>query len=283
MIFRLIYWLFFASIAQAVTACATAPLQAKTVVERPPQVARSQVIEAVPFIEQQTAQCGPTTLAMVLDYYGTQSHLDILLVNLTSQILTQSKNGSLQSNMIGGARRQGMTAITLKGFSDLLREVDAGHPVIVFENLALSWWPQWHYAVVYGYDLDQKLLYLHSGKDKNLTQSFSRFEADWRLGDYWGLVVIPPQELSASADELDHMNSAAVLESLAKPEAEKAYSAILSRWPQSLGAHLGLANIYFSQADYKKSVQTLKRARAFHPDSQTLNHNYSVAVKKLNE
>ncbi len=276
---RFVFWLFIALIAQSLTGCATTPLQSKTIVERPPHVARSHIIEAVPFIEQQTAQCGPTTLAMVLDYYGQKSDLEIL----TSQILTQSKNGSLQTNMVGGARRQGMMAMTLNGFNDLLKEVDAGHPVIVFENFGLSWWPQWHYAVVYGYDLDQQLVYLHSGKDRNLTLSFARFEADWRLGNYWGLVVLPTQELSASANELSHMNSAAVLESLAKPEAEKAYSAILSRWPQSLGAHLGLANIYFSQADYKKSVQILKRARAFHPDSQTLNHNYSVAVKKLNE
>ena len=276
---RFVFWLFIALLAQALIACATAPLQSKSIVERPLNVARSHVIKAVPFIEQQTAQCGPTTLAMVLDYYGQKSDMEIL----TSQILTESKNGSLQSNMIGGARRQGMMAMTLSGFSDLLKEVDAGHPVIIFENLALSWWPQWHYAVVYGYDLDRQLVYLHSGKDQSISLSFARFEADWRLGNYWGLVVLPPQTLSASADELSHMNSAAVLESLAKPEAEKAYSDILSRWPQSLGAHLGLANIYFSQADYKKSVQILKRARAFHPDSQTLNHNYSVAVKKLNE
>lgn len=276
---RFVFWLFIALLAQALIACATAPLQSKSIVERPPNVASSHVIKAVPFIEQQTAQCGPTTLAMVLDYYGQKSDMEIL----TSQILTESKNGSLQSNMIGGARRQGMMAMTLSGFSDLLKEVDAGHPVIIFENLALSWWPQWHYAVVYGYDLDRQLVYLHSGKDQSISLSFARFEADWRLSNYWGLVVLPPQTLSASADELSHMNSAAVLESLAKPEAEKAYSAILSRWPQSLGAHLGLANIYFSQANYKKSVQILKRARAFHPDSQTLNHNYSVAVKKLNE
>lgn len=283
MLQRLIFWLFIACIAQALTACATAPQQAQTVVERPPNVARSHVIEAVPFIEQPAAQCGPTSLAMVLEYYDKKSESEVLLKKLTAQILTESKNGSLQSHMIGGARRQGMMAITLKGFSDLLKDVDAGHPVIVFENLALSWWPQWHYAVVYGYDLDQKLIYLHSGKEKNLTLSFARFEADWRMGDYWGLVVLPPQELSASADELNHMNSAAVLETLAPAAAEKSYLAILSRWPQSLGAHLGLANIYFAQANYKKSVQILKRAQGFHPNSPTLKHNYAVALKKLNE
>jgi tetratricopeptide (TPR) repeat protein len=267
-------------LAQALTACATAPRQAKNILENPPRVSRSHSIDAVPFIEQQAAQCGPATMAMVLEHYGVKSDLNVLV----AQILTENKKGSLQSNMVSGARRQGMMAMTLSGFSDLLREVDAGHPVIVFENLALSWWPQWHYAVVYGYDLDRQLLYMHSGKEKNLSLSFDRFESDWSLGDYWGLVVVPPQELSASADELNHMNSAAVLENLGKKnEAEKAYTALLSRWPQSLGAHLGLANIYFSRADYKKSVDTLKRAQRFHPDSPTLKHNYSVALKKLNE
>ena len=74
-----------------------------------------------------------------------------------------------------------MTAMTINGFSDLLQEVDAGHPVIIFENLTFSWWPQWHYAVVYGYDLDQQLIYLHTGKEQNTTLYFARFEADWRL------------------------------------------------------------------------------------------------------
>ena len=278
--YRLFYCLFLILIAQALTACATASKQALQILENPPKVARTRVIETVPFIEQQTAQCGPATLAMVLEHHGVKSDLDILV----SQVLTKDKNGSLQSNMVSGARRQGMMATTMSGFSDLLREVDAGHPVIIFENLALSWWPQWHYAVVYGYDLDQQIVYLHSGKDKNTVLSFARLESDWSLGGYWGLVVLPPSMLSASADELSHMNSAAILESLGKKnEAETAYGAILTRWPKSLGAHLGLANIYFARGDYKKSVNTLKRAKAFHPDSKTLDHNYSVALKKLNE
>lgn len=267
-------------IAQALTACATVPLQAKKVLEDPPQVARSHTIAAVPFIEQQTAQCGPTTLAMVLEHYGENPDLDVLV----SQILTKNKNGSLQANMIGGARRQGMMAMTLNSFSDLIKEIDAGHPIIIFENLALSWWPQWHYAVVYGYDLDRQEVYLHTGKEQSTTISFAHLEADWSMGDYWGLVVLPPKELSVSASELDHINSAAVLESIGKTtEAEQAYEAILSRWPQSLGTHLGLANIYYAKSHYKKAVDTLKRAQAFHPESKTLKHNYSVALKKLSK
>ncbi len=275
---RHVYFLFLGFIAQALSACATAPLQSKSILERPPNVSRSRIINAVPFIKQQTTQCGPTTLAMVLEHYGEKRDLETLVL----QIQTKDKNGSLQSNMIGGARRQGMMAVTLNGFSDLLKEVNAGHPVIIFENLALSWWPQWHYAVVYGYDLDQQIVYLHTGRDRSTSITFARLEADWRLGDYWGLVVLPPVELSASANELDHVSSAAALESLGKKTAaQNAYTVVLSRWPQSLGAHLGLANIFFAEGNYKKSVEILKQAQEFHPESKTLMHNYSIALKKL--
>jgi hypothetical protein len=35
-----------------------------------------------------------------------------------------------------------------------LREVAAGNPVLVLQNLSFAWAPVWHYAVVMGYDAD---------------------------------------------------------------------------------------------------------------------------------
>ena len=77
----------------------------------------------------------------------------------------------------------------------MLTEIAAGNPVIIFENLALSWLPQWHYALALGYDLQRQEIILHSGHDANFRWDLSKFERSWMLGDYWGLVVLYyPQE-----------------------------------------------------------------------------------------
>jgi len=56
--------------------------------------------------------------------------------------------------MIAAARRNGFVAIELApNLSDLLAEIAAGNPVVVLQNLALDWYPAWHYAVAIGYDL----------------------------------------------------------------------------------------------------------------------------------
>ncbi|WVM93376.1 hypothetical protein ULG90_05290 [Halopseudomonas pachastrellae] len=44
----------------------------------------------------------------------------------------------------------------------ILRELDDGNAVLVMQNLAFDWYPQWHYAAV-GYDLNTRELILHSG------------------------------------------------------------------------------------------------------------------------
>jgi hypothetical protein len=54
--------------------------------------------------------------------------------------------------MIGAARRHGRLAYLITGPDSMFEEVAAGHPVIVLQNLGLSWYPVWHYAVVVGYD-----------------------------------------------------------------------------------------------------------------------------------
>ena len=82
--------------------------------------------------------------------------------------------------------------------ADLLAELDAGHPVLVFQNLALDWSPQWHFAVAVGYDLDSGDLILRSGTERRRVTRLSTFEFTWRRGDYWALVVLPPDRLPAA-------------------------------------------------------------------------------------
>jgi tetratricopeptide (TPR) repeat protein len=169
-------------------------------------------------------------------------------------------------------------AVPIRGLNSLLTEVEAGHPVIVFENLALSWLPQWHYAIVFGYDLSREKVIMHSGPEAFKQWDLRKFERSWSLADYWGLVILPTGERAASAGEWEHIKAAAALEGLAQfDEAQQAYGLILRHWPQSLLAYIGLANIAFHKKDYKKAEALLSKAIMNAPESAIAWHNLAIA------
>jgi tetratricopeptide (TPR) repeat protein len=137
---------------------------------------------------------------------------------------------------------------------------------------------------VYGYDLDQELVVLHSGLDKGKRWDMRRFEKSWKLGDYWGMVVLPPGSLSAVASELDHMKAASALESLGfVAEAQMSYRKILERWSQSLSAHMGLANIAAKKKQPNQAIQFLIQATEYHPSSAMAWHNLAIMYGKLGQ
>lgn len=235
-------------------------------------------ISGVPFIEQSEGHCGPATLTMALHWAGNS----VPLSTVTSQVYTPGMKGSLQTDMISGARRQGMMALPVTGVQNLLREVRGGHPVIVFENLAVSWLPQWHYAIVYGFDPVREEVILHSGPEAGKRWDIRKFERSWKLGDYWGLVVLPAGQLSVTASERAHVTAAAALEALGKnSEAETAYQSILARWPQSLAAYVGLGNIHYSRKQYSLAISNLQKATHLQPESAVAWYNLTMAQAAL--
>lgn len=252
--------------------CALRAVQTEELRKQPPPVPASHALSYVPFIEQSAGYCGPATLTMGLQAAGRL----VTLAEIGPQVYTPGMRGSLQNDMIGSARRAGMMAIPIQGMNALVREIAAGNPVVVFENLALL--PRWHYALVFGYDLTGERVLMHSGPDANLWVGFRDFENDWQLGEYWGLVLFAPGKLSATASELEHLQAAAALENLQKnPEARLAYSAILGRWPTSLPARIGLGNIAFRGKAFRDAVGFLKDATVLAPTNASAWHNLALA------
>ena len=124
------------------------------------QMPRRKEIARVPFFPQQQYQCGPAALAMAISATGAE----VTPEELVPQVYLPQRKGSLQAEMLAATRRNGLLAYRLTPeLSDLLTEVAAETPVIVLQNLGLSWYPVWHYAVVVGYDLDQQQIILRSG------------------------------------------------------------------------------------------------------------------------
>ena len=219
-------------------------------------------IASVPFFPQTEYQCGPAALAMVLAWSG----LAVEPADLTEKVYTASLKGSLQPAMIAGARRSGRLAYVISGTESLIREIAAGHPVIVLQNLGLSWIPVWHYAVAIGYDIPADEVILHSGSAARKRTSLGLFENTWARAEDWGLLVLNPGELPATAVEGNFVEAVIGLEKAKQPAtAVEGYRAALSRWPHNLSAMMGLGNSYYALGDLKNSEAAFRQATEAHP------------------
>ena len=146
------------------------------------------VLDDVPFYPQERYQCGPASLAMMLNSQGLSSNPDIL----KELVYIPGREGSLQVEMIAGARAHGMLVYPLDGrLKSVLTEIAAGNPVLVMQNLRFGWWPQWHFAVVIGYDAGERDLILHTDTRKHEAIDLEVFANTWGRADNWAVTRSP--------------------------------------------------------------------------------------------
>ena len=229
----------------------------------------------VPFIPQEDLWCGPAAMAMVVTWSG----LPVTQEEMAAQVYTEGREGTLTSDMVSGARRNGRLAVPVETLEDLLAELAAGHPVIVFQNLALDFYPQWHYAVAYGYDLEAGTILLHSGLEERHETRLGTFEYTWRRADDWALLVLPPDMLPATSSAVDVAAAAAGIERAGLPvEAATAYRTLLSRWPDNGTAWLGLGNIAYGGGDLDGAIANYRKATQVDPAMGAAWNNLAVAL-----
>lgn len=235
-----------------------------------------QKILDVPFYAQTDYHCGPAALAMVANYAGLSTSADEL-----SQILyTPGARGTYQNDLIAATRRMGLIAVPINETRQIIQEINSGLPILIFQNLGLSWIPKWHYAVVIGYDWQNNEMILHSGEYQNYRMALSTFENTWQRVDSWGHVLVRPGTIPVTASELSMVKATAGLElALHLDDAQISYEKILARWPQSLGALIGLGNIHYQKKEFMKARDYLKMATEAHPQSPGAKNNYALASK----
>jgi len=250
----------------AVAGCATVAPQAQSLRDLRPSglPPRAELVE-VPFYPENDNQCGPATLAMALNAAGAKVSPEML----KDQVYLPDRKGSLQVEMLSAARRNGMIALELAPqLADALREVAAGTPVVVLQNLGLDAYPLWHYALVVGYDLDRAELTLRSGLERRQTLPLALFENTWRQGGYWAMVAVPPDRLPRTATEPAYASAAAALEKSGQvPAAKMAYSTLLARWPDSFAGWIGLGNTSYALGDVRQAEMAFRKATEVHPES----------------
>ncbi len=237
-----------------------------------------QVALKVPFYPQETNQCGPAALAMAFSFDG----LSVSLSELSKEVYLPGKEGTLQVEMLAAARRAGLVPYVLEGNPDaMMKELAAGHPVIVLQNLGSGLVPDWHYAVVTGYDLSDKEIFLHSGAKPHLVMKLDDFDRSWSKSGRWAFVALPPNELPGSANEADFVESVIELESVSPQAAGIAYNTALGKWPRDLLARIGSGNAAYAAHDYEKAESEYRMAAADHPDSGDAWNNLAQVLSDL--
>lgn len=219
----------------------------------------------VPFYPQETHQCGPAALATVLN----AGSVKVTPQDLIPQVYLPGREGSLQVEMLAATRRNGLLAYELAPrLDDLLGEVAAGSPVVVLQNLGLSWYPVWHYAVVVGYDLQRKKIIMRSGQEYRQVLSFTTFENTWQRSGYWAMLALPPNKMPQTAVETVYVAAALALEKSGQAKnAQTAYEAALKHWPLNLTARIGMGNAAYALNNLKHAEIAYRQATLDHPDS----------------
>ncbi len=247
------------------TAGCAAPLQTDRLLQTARAFPQPVELSEVPFFPQEAYQCGPAALASALNWTGVPATPEAL----APQVYLPERKGSLQLELLAAARRHGRIPYVLRPqLESLFAEVASGNPVLVLQNLGLSWIPKWHYAVVVGFDLPRNQIVLRSGLKQRHVIPIHVFERTWRRGNYWATVVMPPDRLPHTAEELPYLQSVVPLERLKRwREAAAAYNAALKRWPKSLPAQLGRGNSLYALGDLHGAEQAFRQAVRDHPDS----------------
>ena len=189
--------------------------------------------------------------------------------DLVGQVYIPARKGSVQVEMLAAPRRYGMVSYALAPrFDDILRELAAGTPVVVLQNYGVGPFKRWHYATVVGYDANGGDLILRSGQWRRWWLPLAFFEFTWKDSGYWAMVALPPERIPATADPTRYLQAIVALEQAGQPRpAATAYAKFLERWPDELGASIGLANAHYALGELGQAETALRRALERHPDS----------------
>ena len=143
----------------------------------------------VPYLPQTPELCGGAAAAMVMRYWG-----DATVLPVDFQSLVSSANGILTTDLASAIARRGWQAVASEGSDDadgalrgLQHEVDVGRPVITLIEASPG---RLHYVVVVGVTGD-RVVFHDPARTAFRVESASDFDAEWRGGRRWRLVILP--------------------------------------------------------------------------------------------
>jgi predicted double-glycine peptidase len=146
------------------------------------------LIRDVPFFPQLDYQCGPASLAGVLNYYGDT----VTPGEIAEAIYRQKIRGTVSLDMVLYARQRGFASKWYEGSTDdIVRAVDSGSPLVVMIDLGFSLARVYHYMVITGYSFEGVIA--NTGTTPQKLIFWERFMSQWEKTDNWTLLVTPKE------------------------------------------------------------------------------------------
>jgi tetratricopeptide (TPR) repeat protein len=233
-------------------------------------------LTGVPFYSQERYQCGPAALTTLLVSSAANTSLEAV----TEQVYLPGRQGSLQAELIAATRANERIPYVLDGsLRTLIAELEAGRPVLVLQNLGVSWYPRWHYAVVVGIDPAADRVILRSGTERRRLTPTRTFLRTWKRGDYWALVTLEPGELPATAEKAHYVAAVAGVAATGHTEAAYAgWQAGLARWPEDTNGLFGLASAAYDLERYNEAERLYRQLLRSDPDQHPARNNLAYAL-----
>lgn len=148
------------------------------------QIEKTILINKVPFYPQEDYQCGPASLAGVMNYWG----LDVKPEDIAKEIYSASARGTLDIDMLIYANKKGFQAQQYRGsWEDLKAKIDGGYPLIVLVDYGFFAYQANHFMVVVGYN--ETGVTVNSGKTEHIFIEKEKFLRSWGKTNYWTLWI----------------------------------------------------------------------------------------------
>jgi hypothetical protein len=230
-------------------------------------------LAALPFYPQDVDHCGPAALATVLTWSGKP----VTPEDLAPYLFLPERRGAVQAEMTARTRAHGRLAWSSQDDPGVVvRELEAGRPVLVLKNLGLGLWPAWHYAVAVGFDRRSNEILLRSGTDRLKRARAGTFEHTWGRSGFWALVVTEPGDMPVSARPHDYLRAAVDLEAagtVGSEGIETVWRVAIRRWPEHPDFHLALSNTRRQAGDEAGAETTLREGLLALPRDPMLSYN----------
>jgi ABC-type bacteriocin/lantibiotic exporter with double-glycine peptidase domain len=149
-----------------------------------PESSHTRKIENLPFYSQESYQCGPASLAGVLNYWGVGVTPD----EVARTIFSASARGTLTIDMVLYAQQKGLSAEQYKGsIENLKQNIDSGLPVVVLVDYGGILYQMNHFMVIVGYT--EYGILANSGKDHEKFIPEDDFLKSWEKTNFWTLRI----------------------------------------------------------------------------------------------
>ena len=240
-------------------------------------VQQTTELTAVPFFPQ-------THTSVVRPRWPPSFHFSGVAVTpepLVSQVYLPGAKAACKSRCWQQPRRYGRVSYQLAPrYSDVLREVAAGNPVIVLQDVGpmLTRSPSGITRCSMASTIPRapSPSLRHQARQE---MPFTAFEREWMKSGYWAMVVTPPDRIPVTATEEGwmqpcwrwHDRQTALPPPLPTPPLSSAGPTI---WP----AAIGLANQHHARGAFADAVATLRVAQQKHPDSVIVINNLAQAL-----